>query len=212
MFFFQRKKQPDDPPNVRLMKTMKFGGKDLEANRGGGLTDAQKRGIQRGQIWGAVVWWAFALFMGIPGAILLTQGSDEKPGAILLVLMAMLFIGLAFWQQTKTRKVLLEGRTASVSGTLTRRMDMVYTGKVFIPVFKVTVDDKTFTVGKPIHDSFIEGEHYTLYFVPETDQLMSAELTYDGEKEKRLSDADHEAPLEAAVTNLDAEHIHSESY
>jgi len=148
-------------------------------------------------MWGALVWWFFALFMGIPGAMLARSG---KPEALLLILMAMLFIGLAFWQQGKTRKALLQGSTAAVSGSLARRMDMVYTGKVFIPVYKVTVDHKTFTVSKQIHDSFIEGEPYTLYYVPETDQLLSAELMYDAEKEKRLSDEADKTSLETSMS------------
>jgi hypothetical protein len=189
--FLRRKERPNDPPNVRLMKTMKFGGKDLTANRGGILTEAQRKKIQRGQMWGAVGWWFMAIFMAVP-VIFIAKEPDSQIGVLFLTLFALMFVGLAFWQQSKTRKVLEQNQTAAVSGVVSRRVDMVYTGKVFIPVHKVIVDDKTFTVDSRVHDSFIEGEDYTLYYIPETDQLLSAELTYSPEKEKRLSDEDED--------------------
>lgn len=189
MFSFQRKSRPKDPPDVRLRKTIKFMDKDLKANRSGVMTQEQRRRIQRGQVWGAVFWWFMALFFGLPPVVMATrQDWQGEPGVWLVGLFSLFFVAIAFWQQNQTKKILIENQVNSVSGFLSRRVDMVYTGKVFVPVHKITVDDKTFTVEQKVYDSFDEGEHYTLYYVAGTERLLSAELTHDLEKEKRLAE------------------------
>jgi len=195
MFSFGRKDHPDDPPNVRLMRTMKFGGKDLQANRDGFLTDNQRRSIQRGQMWGAIFWWIMAVVFASPAIFIATQQAWQNQfGVWALIIASLACVTAAFWQQSKTRRVLKHNQTASVQGAVRRTMQLVYTGKVMIPMFQVIVGDKTFTVPKNVHDAFIEGDDYTLYYVPETNQLLSAEETNRdiAEKEKRLSDDDAE--------------------
>jgi hypothetical protein len=200
MFFFQRKNHPQDPPDIRLMKAVKFIDKDLKANRSGVLTEEQRKRIQRGQVWGALFWWVTAIFLAFPVVFIATrQDWQSEPGVWLLGLAAIGCVAAAFWQQSRTKNILLQNQVDSVSGFLSRRVDMVYTGKVFVPIHKLTVGDKTFTVDKKAYDAFEEGSHYTLYYVPQTEQVLSAELTYDAEKEKRFAEPEAHIETEPLV-------------
>ena len=161
---------------------MNFGGKDLDTNRDGILSDGQRARIQRWDGCFTSVWWLMILCLA---SLMYINTLHIHSGLVSFGLfgMAMSFVGVAFWLQGKTRRALARNRVASIEGQVFRHRREVSSGKSSTIIWEIAVKDKTFSVSKSVYDAFFVNPVYRLYYVPELNELVSAEA-FDFDKSK----------------------------
>lgn len=122
----------------------------------------------------------------------------------MVLLLGLFLVSVGFWDQYKTQKLLRNNRVEYVRGPMRRRTDWVLS-KHSSHVHEWVIDKKAFEIRPRADAWFEEGEHYTMYYAPYTDELLSAEptLIHEIEKEKRLEDtSDDVESLEAEETQV----------
>jgi hypothetical protein len=182
--------RPVDSPDVRLMNAIGFTDEDLEANRLGVVTEAQRKQIQSSSGCLEAGLCLLAIAFVIYGVF------ELKDAALIgvMVVFAIMSVGSALWIHYQTQKVLRDNTVASVTGRLTRSTYQVHTGRTYATKYQVTVQGKKFHVEKRAYEAFTNGRPYTLYYMPQTQQLLSVKYAYAKKKQKGQRKTDKSSP------------------
>jgi len=185
--FSKRKNDVAETPNARLMQVMQFSGKDLEANRANTITEHQRITVQRNQrreslrftitIVGLCIFPMLSVFFCFG-----LSGSFPLFSYIPLIIVATApfsgFIGMAFWREAKVSRQLSRHDVRSVEGVLRHYIRHAARGT---KIQGVTVNHRDFPVDEAVYHAFIEGGYYSLYYLPATHILLSAEMVNPSE-------------------------------
>jgi hypothetical protein len=190
------------------MYTLRFSDVDLEANRQGYLSDAQRKRLDADvdmlrQQSKYVVWFfaAFAVFILVVGGISefnnagrdmdkFLSPSNIQGFAIMIVMFSGIMIVASLWSWWTTRRYeqgtirTVEGRAEVVRGDMTLRgiRTSIYNVKIRRGIFSRFIF--RFQDSDSL-DHFKHGKHYRVYYIPYAiPQALSCEEVYD-EKDKR---------------------------
>lgn len=164
----------DYPP---LEETLMFSPADLDANRGGRLTDEQRDRLQRSEITLNLVMTAASILLYVVLFYIITFSL-----AISLLILAVLLVVMGLPLIRRSLKLLDDMRAArveQVSGTVEHKTRIApwrrYSRLYFIDV---TTDDgatERFTVRREVYQSFDAGARYRVYYLPDSRQMVAAE-------------------------------------
>jgi hypothetical protein len=162
---------------IPLMQALRVGSEELDANRSGYMTALQRLNFQRVQRRNLIVVLVVSIIpliyvMGY--VILLLQNNVAvSPYAVIMAILvlALAYSGLIFWHDCRTQK-LLHTQVLSLQGAVERYSRQGAKGATS---YELRILDESFPVGKHIHNAFIEGENYILYYLAGTRYLLSAE-------------------------------------
>jgi hypothetical protein len=176
-----------------LRAALGFDEDDLAANREGRLSDRQTAKFKRDQrkytiatAVTALLALMFVLFIGMTNSPVshLLNGL----GSLILGLIALMMV------QPAVRNTLALRRKTAAAAEGRIRLDMQGEGQA-ANAFYLFVDDRRFTVKKPVFLSFKNGDPYRIYYAPATKQILSAEWLRDDSPFVNAPPARRERPL-----------------
>ena len=157
--------QRKDTPTVRLMKRMHFGNEDLELNRTGQLSEAQKR-LLRQDFWGygiitaMCIPWIVVLFTGLLMPIMPDGGAGHPSIYFLAAVVGitiLLFLCVLYWQ----RKNIARAHVLAFTGRVKKLP--AYRQYIIMVINHRDRTERLYNVGYWVYHAFIEDETYTLY-------------------------------------------------
>lgn len=167
-----------------IMKAMDFSDKDLDANRSGIISDSQRRKLRRGQIVDAFFFWFVAFLATLPLIFPNRWFPATDTNQLTMLGIIVLSVAMAFWQQHRTGRVLKANEVAYVTGAIKTSKRRENNHKVY----RAIVGEKKFKITQDVYDWLLEGSVYTLYYLPQSNALLSIELTLSAEEKQRLED------------------------
>jgi hypothetical protein len=166
MFSFLRDlTQRKDNPTIRLMKAMRFGGKDLDLNRQGILSDSQKR-LLRQDFWGygiltaLLMPWFIIIFTSLFRPIMPDRGAGHPSIYFLAAVVGftiLLFICVLYWQNKNIAKAHVVAFTGRVKKLPAHRQ------YVIMVINHRDRAERLYNVGYWVYHAFIEDETYSVY-------------------------------------------------
>lgn len=161
----------------RLMEALAFDEGDVEANRAGYFSEAQKARLnrdRRSQALGEM----FLLVLSLVGIVLVLGAVNlaylTPPILAVLVGIGAFFLGLAalIWaRSSRTRADLRENRVAEAEG----RVDLVVNSGQYAANYFLRVGDIRFTVKQNAFLAFKNGDPYRIYYTPRSKRILSVE-------------------------------------
>jgi hypothetical protein len=158
-----------------LMQILNFNQSDLEANRQGLMSPAQRDAIRQEHFARASAWGLGAL---IPIAVVVVrpQGT-EGLGIWLFVIFAAVCVGFSLWQIFNLQSILAQNELKHVEGQLSYPLADMLPRRASPPY--IEVDGEEFNVTLPVQKAFVPGWTYRLYYLPSRQRLLSAEVISD---------------------------------
>jgi hypothetical protein len=155
-----------------LMRAVGFSDKDLDANRMGVLSDNQRRRLRIDQIFGASGWWFIAFICTLP-FILPNNWHLDLPTLMFLIAAIIMSVGMAFWRQGQIGEVLKENKVAVRTGPI-KKSRRTENGR---DVYRVAVGGQKFIITENAYNWLVEDRPYNLYYVRQTEHLLSVGQT-----------------------------------
>lgn len=171
----------DLPLDPRLMQALKFGEKELIANREGYLTPAQEKRILQSRprtYLSAAILMGMALLIWLTMPLLIARQNLDSIWPISLICLIPVFVIIMVVIRLNNHRIqqdLQQGTVQCVTGQLTKRVHLMPTGKAFIPVPYLLIQQENFKVNHQVYAAFTDKAYYTVYFAPHTKILLSAE-------------------------------------
>ena len=157
---------------TELMKALKFDPQDLEANRAGFVSSNQTKRLKRNFVKIIAFLWFGALVFVV--FTLLNMATDLAPFLAVMTPFPVLFVILAILDFRHVALMLPTQCVKWMHGILKKRRHFEL-GRYSQWHYKINIQGKEFEVSKDVYEAFIEGEIYTIYYLPITDTLLSAE-------------------------------------
>jgi hypothetical protein len=166
--------------NARLRQAFPLTDEDLEVNRTGHLTQAQKTRLQQYQETGSCLGWWFVLLI-IPIGFLLITGLGRKNSlnnsdtAYVLLLILCLVVGAAFLFGPRHSQIPqdIEADTVkTIQGRISRGEKR--RGEYF-ESYPASIGHETFSMPYETYEAFVDGETYVLYYAPLSRFVVAAE-------------------------------------
>lgn len=168
-------------PISDLMAVLQFSPADLEANRAGTLTDAQRQRLRRGgrPLFYAVVGLALALIIGAALLIYLGQ-RNESPilslvGVSLTVINAVV-LAVGVGSRLRLSADLRSRRVVTISGVVRRVVRVSRRSAAYVLAVELPEGTLRLNVSKAVFNSFQDGVRYHLYRTPSARLLVAAEI------------------------------------
>lgn len=160
-----------------LMRALKFNEHDLEANRAGTMSDAQRERLGPAQFSSlvfAVIGIHAVLIVGILGAIAIMTGET----ALWIVMFAVLGLGLVPFVLMRNegnlrpavKNDVSQGKVAQVEGMATLEIK-----KGRYTYYELSLGATTFRISSKAYGAFRQGEAYRAYYLPTSETLLTAE-------------------------------------
>ena len=170
-------------PNPTLHSALDFDDADLQANRQGRLTIRQRNRVF---VRPRVIYRSLALitlFVGSISAMVILAvllSTEVSPVSVVLALAGeVITVALGYWVWMLRRRYqtyLEPGRVQSISGPVTcYELKVRLSNEAVRVLFYVRIDDLEFEVNAAVLVAFSDGQHYTLYYVPQPLTLLSGE-------------------------------------
>jgi hypothetical protein len=159
-----------------LTEALNFSEEDLQANRAGRLSEAQKYRLTRG--WRRTLWIVIGLVivltLGATTLIFVAQNNDLPVLNVIGVLMTIInagIVGLGAQSYLRTSSDLKGGKVATISGVVSHTIRV--SGRVATYILKV--DNQNVVVSRLVFFAVEDGKAYHLYRAPSSKTLLSAE-------------------------------------
>ena len=159
-----------------LTEALNFSEEDLQANRAGRLSEAQKYRLTRG--WRRTLWIVIGLVivltLGATTLIFVAQNNDLPVLNVIGVLMTIInagIVGLGAQSYLRTSSYLKGGKVATISGVVSHTIRV--SGRVATYILKV--DNQNVVVSRLVFFAVEDGKAYHLYRAPSSKTLLSAE-------------------------------------
>jgi hypothetical protein len=159
-----------------LTDALNFSAEDLQANREGRLSEAQKYRLTRG--WRRTLWieigLVIVLTLGATTLIFVAQRSDLPLLNVIGILMTIInagIVGLGAQSYLRTSSDLKNGKVATISGVVSHTIRV--SGRVATYILKV--DHQAVVVSRLVFFAVEDGKAYHLYRAPSSKTLLSAE-------------------------------------
>ena len=159
-----------------LTEALNFSEEDLQANRAGRLSEAQKYRLTRG--WRRTLWIVIGLVivltLGATTLIFVAQNNDLPVLNVIGVLITVInaaVVGLGAQSYLRTSSDLKGGKVATISGVVSHTIRV--SGRVATYILKV--DNQNVVVSRLVFFAVEDGKAYHLYRAPSSKTLLSAE-------------------------------------
>lgn len=161
-----------------LTETLNFTPDDLDANRAGKLSEAQKARLTRN--WRRTLWIVIGLVVvcGLGATILLFVGQQQgstilSAVGVLVTFLNAATVGLGAQSYLRTSRDIREGRAAELSGVVSHTIRV--SGRV--ATYILNVGGQQMVVPKPVFFAVEDGKPYRFYRAPVSKTLLSGEQT-----------------------------------
>ncbi len=159
-----------------LTEILNISAEDLDANRAGRLSEAQKQRLTRG--WRRTLWIVIGLVivLGLTATtiLFLAQRNDLPVLNVIGVLMTIInagVVGLGAQSYLRTNSDLKNGQVATISGLVSHTIRV--SGRVATYILKV--GDQNLVVSRLVFFAVEDGKAYRFYRVPSSKTLLAAE-------------------------------------
>ncbi len=160
-------------PEHMLMDAIGFTEEDLEANRQGIITDAQKVHFRREYQKSAFAFLPALVILAFFTIGLLSSGLlFIQPGSIVLpFLFFIVYLAYLSWRRQQAVDAIRRGNLESVEG----RIQLNTTASNSRQLFTISVQNQKFNIKKNVFLAFKNGDPYVIYYVPRSKSILSAE-------------------------------------
>lgn len=168
-------------PISDLMAALQFTPADLDANRAGRLSDAQRERLRRSgrPMFYAVVGLALALIIGAALLIYLGQRSESPilslVGVSLTVINAVV-LAVGVGSRLRLREDLRSGQVVMIDGVVRRVVRVGRRSAAYVLAVELPQGTLRLNVSKAVFNGFQDGVRYHLYRTPSARLLVAAEI------------------------------------
>jgi len=165
---------PEATPAVpKLAEALDFRPEELEQNRLGQLSNAQRARLQ--QRAGCSLIGGTALVLGLSGIgfWMLALGAWLVAGGLFAIAAVLLMLNRAGRATTRTEAA--TGKVVSLTGEAELEFNDYATPNGRMNEYVVRIKDQAFVVSQEVFAAFEDGDDYTIYYLPAARVLLSAE-------------------------------------
>lgn len=174
MSFFWRKDPPHESPAARLLRLGEFSLSDLATNQAGELSEAQKEHLQHDYNALAKAGWLVGMLliaMSVCNSVFHFSHDASDTYIVWIglgIILVPSIIAVRLWQDV------YRNRVKTVSGQLVSIMKRHHSSYGVL-LLDENNERVRFRLTSPFHKALKETQHYTLYYLPITKLIVSAE-------------------------------------